>query len=408
MGRGGMRHGPVGIPAVAAGAAHSADSLGAAGAPGSTSAARVPGLDAAVRLEPAATGDIDLALSGSLAHVVAPAVGTDLWDVDELRLAFLLDRTGRAVGVHVRRRSPEMLELRVAGGSDGAGRTGGVARTDVERAVSQTRRVLSLDCDGAAFAAVAGRDSVLDGIRRAGPGSRPVLFGSPYEAACWAVVCQGLRTEQAVAMYARLLARYGRVVRVGGCSRVVVAPPAELRGAEARESETELGESEPREPDSRGVGRGGVDGGDTAGGGMECRAARRGGARRPAATRRGVSPATRLSARKRACLASVAEAAESGLLDAAALRAMEPGDAVDLVGQLPGIGPLSAELVVSRGAGHPDVFPAHDRVLSAAMHGLYGRRPAEVAERWRPYRSWASFLIRSAALLGGVRGGPSR
>lgn len=328
------------------------------------------------RLEPATCDEIDLRTSGSVAHAVVPAVGRDLWSGSELRLAFLLDGgrravgdsrpvpDWRAVGVHVRRRSPAMVEFRVGAAPRGpAGAdidprardapppAAQLSQPEVERAVAQTRRVLSLDCDGAAFAAVAGRDPVLDGLRRASPGTRPILFGSPYEAACWAVVCQGLRTEQAVAMYARLVTRYGRVVPVGGSSRAVVAPPSELRA---------------------------------------------------------VSPTTRLSARKRERLAVVAEAAESGLLDGAALRAMEPDEAVDLVGQLPGIGPLSAELVVARGAGHPDVFPAHDRVLAAATEELYDEPLVDVVERWRPYRSWASFVIRLAALLRGVRPGVSR
>lgn len=328
------------------------------------------------RLEPATCDEIDLGASGSVAHVVVPAVGRDLWRGGELRLAFLTDggrhgaggRRGvgdrRAVGVHVRRRSPAMLEFRVGAAPRRAGADLGprardappqaaaeVPQPEAEPAVAQTRRVLSLDWDGASFSATAGRDPVLDGLRRANPGIRPILFGSPYEAACWAVVCQGLRTEQAVALYSRLVTRYGRVVPVGGSSRVVLAPPAELRA---------------------------------------------------------VSPTTRLSARKRERLAVVAEAAEAGLLDAAALRSMEPGEAVDLVDQLPGIGPLSAELVVARGAGHPDVFPAHDRVLVAAMRELYDGRFVDVAERWRPYRSWASFVIRSAAVLHGVRPGVSR
>lgn len=300
--------------------------------------------DAAVtmRLEPATREDIELAASGGVAHVIAPAVGGDLWDVDELRLAFLLDDSWRGLGVHVRRSSPTMLALRVGGEA--------VSQADVDRAVSQVRRILSLDCGAAEFAAVAGRDAVLDGIRREAPGIRPILFGSPYEAACWAIVCQGLRTDQAVALYSRVLARYGRMVPVAGRRRLVPGPPAELRA---------------------------------------------------------VSPATRLSARKRDRLAIIADAARSGLLDAAALRAMEPGDALHLVRQLPGIGPLSAELIVARGAGHPDVFPAHDRTLLAAMHQLYDRPPVEVAERWRPWRSWASFVIRCAAVQRGIRGGAS-
>ncbi|GAA1219784.1 DNA-3-methyladenine glycosylase family protein [Prauserella alba] len=327
-----------------------------------------PGPAVTTRLEPAGRDDIALTASGSAAHAVAPAVGRDLWGADELRLAFLLDGVWRAVGVHVRRRSPAMLELQVTGAATGEGATddgaaddgaadqgaaGAVSQADADRAVSQARRILSLDCDGAAFAARARGDGVLDGLRKASPGTRPILFGSPYEAACWAVVCQGLRTPQAVAMYARVVTRYGRVVPVGGRRRAVVAPPSELRA---------------------------------------------------------VSPATRLSVGKRERLAIVADAAASGLLDATALRAMDPGEAVELVRQLPGIGPLSAELIVARGAGHPDVFPAHDRWLLAAMRDLYDRPPAEVAEQWRPYRSWASFVIRSAVMLrdGGLRGGESR
>lgn len=65
---------------------------------------------------------------------------------------------------------------------------------------------------------------------------------------------------------------------------------------------------------------------------------------------------------------------------------------------IPGIGPYSAELILARGAGNPDIFPMHEPVLHELMTRLYGvaekERHREIAEAWRPYRSWIMFLIR--------------
>ena len=53
-------------------------------------------------------------------------------------------------------------------------------------------------------------------------------------------------------------------------------------------------------------------------------------------------------------LRAVAEAALDGLLDGAALRAVDPDEAVQRVQQVKGLGPFAAELVVVRGANAPD------------------------------------------------------
>ncbi|OLT41181.1 hypothetical protein BJF85_24490 [Saccharomonospora sp. CUA-673] len=280
------------------------------------------------RLEPVSGRTFDLTASGRTAGVVNPVATGSSPEPDELWPAFLLDDTWEPVGLRVRRRSQAMVEFRASGPVDG-----------LDRVVAQARRILSLDADHAAFAQVADLDPWLRLLLREAPGRRPVLFGSPYEAACWAIVCQGLNTAQAVRVFTRLTARHGRTVWVAGRERAVLPPPGELRA---------------------------------------------------------VSAATRMSAEKRRRLAVVAEAAESGLLDATALRAMEAADALRLLRQLPGIGPYSAELVLARGAGHPDVFPAHDRHLVRLVEDVY-REPAEqAAEGWAPYRSWASFLLRVA------------
>ena len=103
-----------------------------------------------------------------------------------------------------------------------------------------------------------------------------------------------------------------------------------------------------------------------------------------------------LPGRKGEYLRAVAEAALDGLLDGAALRAIDPGQAVQRVQQVKGLGPFAAELVVLRGANAPDAVPRHERRLDAEIAERYGpgRALAEVSEAWRPYRTWAAVCLR--------------
>lgn len=104
-----------------------------------------------------------------------------------------------------------------------------------------------------------------------------------------------------------------------------------------------------------------------------------------------------LPGRKAEYLRAVAEAASEGLLDSAGLRAMEPAEAVAAVQQVRGIGPFAAELIVLRGANVPDGLPSHERRLAAEVDEQYGSGTslAEVAEKWRPYRTWAAVHLRA-------------
>jgi DNA-3-methyladenine glycosylase II len=104
-----------------------------------------------------------------------------------------------------------------------------------------------------------------------------------------------------------------------------------------------------------------------------------------------------LPGRKGEYLRAVAEAALDGLLDGAALRAVDPGQAVQRVQQVKGLGPFAAELVVVRGANAPDALPHHERRLDAEIAERYGpgRTLAEVSEAWRPYRTWAAVHLRA-------------
>jgi DNA-3-methyladenine glycosylase II len=100
--------------------------------------------------------------------------------------------------------------------------------------------------------------------------------------------------------------------------------------------------------------------------------------------------------RKSDYLRAVAAAALEGLLDGARLRGLAPDDAVRQVQEVKGLGPFSAELVVIRGANHPDALPTQEPRVRAEIAERYGpgRDPAEVADGWRPYRTWAAVHLR--------------
>jgi DNA-3-methyladenine glycosylase II len=104
-----------------------------------------------------------------------------------------------------------------------------------------------------------------------------------------------------------------------------------------------------------------------------------------------------LPGRKLEYLHAVAEAALDGVLDGARLRALDPADAVAAVQQVRGIGPFAAELVVLRGANAPDALPTHERRLEAEITEQYGPDAglAELAEQWRPYRTWVAVHLRA-------------
>lgn len=104
-----------------------------------------------------------------------------------------------------------------------------------------------------------------------------------------------------------------------------------------------------------------------------------------------------LPGRKSEYLKAVAEAAAGGLLDGAALRAVDPDEAVQRVQEVRGLGPFAAELVVLRGANAPDALPRRERRLDAEIAERYGasRTLAEVSQAWRPYRTWAAVHLRA-------------
>uniref|UniRef100_A0AAU3H711 DNA-3-methyladenine glycosylase II n=1 Tax=Streptomyces sp. NBC_01401 TaxID=2903854 RepID=A0AAU3H711_9ACTN len=272
-----------------------------------------------------------------------------------LRLAFVSDDGHTVVGAAVRQEetvdgAPGTVHAECtvhAGGRTTRPTAGSVAG---RAARAQIARILSLDVDATDFPALADKDEVVAGLQAEFPGLRPVLFHSPYEAAAWTIIGNRIRETQAAAVKARLAQEHGQAVDVAGRRLHAFPAPAVLRTLDQIPGLTGL---------------------------------------------------------KVERLHALAEATLDGSLDAAVLRAQPAEFALTDLRQLPGIGPFSAELILIRGAGHPDVFPTVEPRLHRAMAAAYGldastadsgpRRLAALAEAWRPYRSWVALLMRAHA-----------
>lgn len=107
-----------------------------------------------------------------------------------------------------------------------------------------------------------------------------------------------------------------------------------------------------------------------------------------------------VSRQKSAYLMEIAERAAAGELDRAAFAALSDEDALKRLCKIKGVGRWTAEIVLMRGLGRPDVFAAGDLGLQAAVQELWGmrERPSEktlrdIAERWRGWRSYAAFYL---------------
>lgn len=226
--------------------------------------------------------------------------------------------------------------------------TAEVEGTDApEAVVPQLRRMLGLDADADAWAALGAREPVVGALQAEFPGFFTAAFPSPWEAGLGGIVTQGIPLARAAALRRRLAEALG-TPRAGLWA--LPGPEVVLR-AEA-----------------------------------------------PA----GFPPAkwTRLQA--------LARRAADGLLGAERLRALPQELAVAELLAVPGIGPWTAEHVVLRGAAPPDGVPTAEPRVLRALAARYGTGPLDAAgararmEAWRPFRMWVSILaVRSLAAAGG-------
>jgi DNA-3-methyladenine glycosylase II len=250
---------------------------------------------------------------------------------EEVRLAFLCDDFSGDAAVLLRQGADGMVHGAITGGG----------AADADRVTAQAARVVSLDHDGRGYAALGERDAVIGRLQRASGHLRPVLFHSPYEAGCWAVISARLRQPQAARVRDELSARHG------GRELVTFPAPATLLGLD-------------------------------------------------------VIPG--LTAEKVARLHGIARAALEGRLEREALLAAEPGAAVASLRELRGIGPFWADAIYLRAVGPTDALSLNERRVRAKAAECY-EAPEVVedddafvalAERWRPFRTWACLLLRAA------------
>jgi DNA-3-methyladenine glycosylase II len=283
-------------------------------------------------------GPFSLAEAAAFGFGQRDASGPD----DVMRLAFCLDGYAVQVGVEVRQDDDDVVHGIVHGPAD----------VSCEAVRDQVARVLSLDHDGAEFAAVGKRDPVIGRLQQLAPGLRPPLFYSPYEAAAWSVLSARRPARQMMGVRQRLSEAHGTVFEMSG-QRLAAFPTPEalLR----------------------------------------------------------VKDFPAIPADKLGRLHGVAEAAQAGRLDAARLLELGPEPAMSELQEIKGIGPFYSALIVIRATGFADVLPvAEPRALALAAR-LYeleepvtAEKLAEIAEPWKPLRTWAVVLIRAAGpkLLG--------
>ncbi|MFB6091988.1 MAG: DNA-3-methyladenine glycosylase [Haloquadratum sp.] len=103
-----------------------------------------------------------------------------------------------------------------------------------------------------------------------------------------------------------------------------------------------------------------------------------------------------LSGQKIEYVRNVARAFQEGALTPSALAAADDEAVVETLTDVRGVGVWTAKMYLIFVLGRPDVFPVEDLGIRKAMHRLYGFETDERAamtdraERWRPYRSYAS------------------
>ena len=107
-----------------------------------------------------------------------------------------------------------------------------------------------------------------------------------------------------------------------------------------------------------------------------------------------------LSRAKSSTLQLAARAVASGSLDLSAVAALDAAEAIARLTVLNGVGLWTAEVYLMFCGGHPDIFPAGDVALRAAVGDAFGhdarpdiRQVSEIAKAWRPWRSVAARLF---------------
>ena len=227
-------------------------------------------------------------------------------------------------------------------GNEIRGEIYGSTQADAEAAWSQALASLSLDVDGRGFLEVGRRDPVIGRLQAEYRNLRPVLFHSPYEAACAFLIGHRITIQQTRRLRQKIAEDAGAAIDVDGIKVFAFPGPREVLGVQSFP---------------------------------------------------GVAPL------KIERLHAAARAALDGTLDRRRLRALPEAEALKQLQTLPGIGEFFAQGILMRGAGLVDAV-TDDDLTPRAIQVLYGlrERPDRAAvlkraESWRPFRMWAVVLL---------------
>jgi DNA-3-methyladenine glycosylase II len=213
---------------------------------------------------------------------------------------------------------------------------------DVEVARQQVARCLSLDHDGSGWPEVGQRDPVLARLQAKYDNLRPVCFYSAYEAVTSFVIGQRIARRQSARIKAWLGDELGDRIDLDGATHTAFPRPQRL---------LELTDAP------------------------------------------GLNPV------KVQRLHDLAQAALAGRLDAERLRSLPIDQAMDELMTLNGVGGFTAEGTILRGCGVVDELPRDplNRDAIAELYSLDSLDDAtwtEITDKWRPYRMWATVLLR--------------
>ncbi|HID83131.1 MAG TPA: DNA-3-methyladenine glycosylase 2 family protein [Chromatiales bacterium] len=106
-----------------------------------------------------------------------------------------------------------------------------------------------------------------------------------------------------------------------------------------------------------------------------------------------------LSNRKAEYILGIAQAVNDKFLDFNTLAELDDRDVIQQLVKLRGVGQWTAEMLMIFSLGRTDIFSSQDIGLQRGMKSLFGKKasslPAmeKLAERWRPYRSVASWYL---------------
>jgi DNA-3-methyladenine glycosylase II len=212
-------------------------------------------------------------------------------------------------------------------------------------AANEVARWWRIDQDPSALAPLAERDPIFGALLARLHGTRAPLMPSPLECLIWAILGQQITLAFAYKMKRALVERYGDALEYDGRTyrlfpdavRLAEADPAELRELQ-------------------------------------------------------------FSRQKSDYVRSLAVLVADDGIDWADIATRPTDAAIAGLTALRGVGRWTAEYVLMRGLGHPDVIPAADVGLQTAIGRAYdlGRKATEaevraLAEQWAPHRSYAAF-----------------